>query len=770
MKKAITPIISIIILLFITVGLLGGVWPYMSEYFETMMKAIDIPPGATYCRENKVTIVIRNPGQSPINNSDRMAMLGLFHDHPDAVGAWRFEEEDGNATQDSAGNNQGSIYGDTILLMRFDEDDGGVSYDSTSYGNNGDIYGDTVFLMHFDENTGNTVYDKTSYGNDGTLIGPPDWNDTNCISGTCLEFNGAGDYVDIGSNPMPSSGDWTMSGWIWADSTINDKAVAFGAFGAGQGSRGAMFRVQGLSKDLYIASKDPAKGGSTHLLIAEIDTKQQWFHIAASYNSSTDKIARYVNGTLIAETIALYGRAAVDFEIGHGTDFAASSWWDGSIDEVAIYSRALTGDEINAMYEAGRAKFMEKVVPGRYGYAMEFDGVDDYVEVLNDASLNPPKITVELWAKSNTGTWNQAGFLVSKRSAYIMHPLSGSKNVTFYIYDGGWVSALFSAPAAFDITEWHHYVGTYDGSTIRIYVDGGTYTGETSHSGSIDTTDTGSLFIGRDDGSDDRYFNGSIDEVVIYSKALTDDEVESLYEAGRAKFIEWGKLGRFGFGMEFDGKDDYVDVGDIGTFQEITISWWRKSNNHSSRIRDFLDYYGFTPYDDYSGDTMTLFFGNGTDWSPFLHTDVGFDNDTWYHVVATYNGSTIKSYVDGAEQSETVIYSDNVILDAFMISTSTTSAFNGTIDEVVIINRSLSEAEIEAQLTPACSCSGNICECGDLTIARTAGEGYFHPYFDKPTIEPEGSVRMTDYNCMSDICTYRITSPAASIKIDVECS
>ncbi len=98
-----------------------------------------------------------------------------------------------------------------------------------------------------------------------------------------------------------------------------------------------------------------------------------------------------------------------------------------------------------------------------------------------------------------------------------------------------------------------------------------------------------------------------------------------------------------------------------------------------------------------------------------------------------------------------------------------TSFFNGTIDEVVILNTALTPEQIADDLTPACSCSGNTCQCGDLIITRTAGEGYFHPYFSSSIIQPKGSVRMTDYNCMGDSCTYRITSPAASVEATVEC-
>ena len=564
MKKAITPIISIIILLFITVGLLGGIWPYMSEYFETMMKAIDIPPGATYCRENKVTIVIRNPGQSPINNSDRMAMLGLFHNHPDAVGAWRFEEEDGNATQDSSPNS-----------------------------NTGSIYGDTVLLMHFDEGSGLGAYDETSYGNDGGRNGAT-WKMGGCQSGTCLEFDGDGDYVDCGTgSSLDITVNFTISAWVYLN------------------------RID-------------ATGG----------------YVVAKRDGSNGQYGMFVAGS------------------------------DG-----------------------------------------DFDFIRDTTVI--DSDYDVP-----------TTTWKHLLFVVN------------STSVSFYV----------------------------DGSYYSTKPLGGTIPSEPSVPVLIGTRLQGGAASGHD-------WNGSIDEVAIYSRALTGDEINAMYEAGRAKFIERGKLGRFGYGMEFDGDGDYVELTSYTNINNnITLSAWIKYTSCTGT--DGICYIVGDGQYEFSGAFKLGIRGAGTLAfvlnGPRRVTSLSsvYNDDKWHHVIGVYNGTNQILYIDGNFDNETS--ATGLIADSSDWSIGGFDGiyrpFNGTIDEVVILDRALTQEEIQAQLTPACSCSGNICECGDLTIARTAGEGYFHPYFDKPTIEPEGSVRMTDYNCMSDICTYRITSPAASIKIDVECT
>ncbi|HBI23434.1 MAG TPA: hypothetical protein DDX84_04345, partial [Nitrospiraceae bacterium] len=175
---------------------------------------------------------------------------------------------------------------------------------------------------------------------------------------------------------------------------------------------------------------------------------------------------------------------------------------------------------------------------GKYNNAINFDGGTNsqYVSVSNYPDLNPTNttvfpgltpsnITVEAWVKSSASTWNASGTIVSKRNVYILYPVSGTKNMEFWVYAGSaWRTVTFTADSSFDITQWHHYVGTYDGTTVRIYVDGVEQGPGTSYSGTINTADTGNLFIGMDDGQA-VYLNGSIDEVVVYNRAITADDV-----------------------------------------------------------------------------------------------------------------------------------------------------------------------------------------------------------------------------------------------------
>jgi hypothetical protein len=167
---------------------------------------------------------------------------------------------------------------------------------------------------------------------------------------------------------------------------------------------------------------------------------------------------------------------------------------------------------------------------GKFGRAGIFDGVTDYVSVPTSSGVNPTEaITVSLWAKSDTTTWNASGTLASKRNAYMLYPVSGSKEIRFYVYTTlQWYYTTFTPTV--DITQWHHYVGTYDGYEIKLYIDGAPVGTPTLRKGGINA-DPGALYIGRDDGQSG-YFNGMIDDVAIYDIALTDAEVQALNTQG----------------------------------------------------------------------------------------------------------------------------------------------------------------------------------------------------------------------------------------------
>ncbi len=166
-------------------------------------------------------------------------------------------------------------------------------------------------------------------------------------------------------------------------------------------------------------------------------------------------------------------------------------------------------------------------VAGKIGSdALDFDGIDDYVDCANDVSLQitGTEITLAVWVKWHTlEAWSG----IAGKTAYYTWAdgyalwIHNDNTVNFYVagYELGTASKSFTAD-----DQWHHVAGTYDGSNVRIWVDGVEGT-PSSYTGSV--TDSASPFeIGRIATADG--CTATLDDVRIYNVGLSESEILGL--------------------------------------------------------------------------------------------------------------------------------------------------------------------------------------------------------------------------------------------------
>jgi hypothetical protein len=174
-------------------------------------------------------------------------------------------------------------------------------------------------------------------------------------------------------------------------------------------------------------------------------------------------------------------------------------------------------------------------VSGVSGKALEFDGVNDVVEVVDNDSIDLKDAgSIEAWIKY-TGPL-QARWFISKASekgynAYLNNYAMGIINGIGFGASIGAGSGIGDSVAAFHVITnnvWIHVAFTWDGTTLRLYKNGSEITNSTQRI--TPTINDQSLFIGKESSSDGYFFQGVIDEVRIYNYALTASEIKANYD------------------------------------------------------------------------------------------------------------------------------------------------------------------------------------------------------------------------------------------------
>ena len=398
------------------------------------------------------------------------------------------------------------------------------------------------------------------------------------------------------------------------------------------------------------------------------------------------------------------------------------SWWSGD-----GHPFDLVGDNDGTLLHGAA------YTAGKVGLGFSFDGVDDYVSVPNSSSLWAlgDHFSIEAWVYPENlpegDPYYDLGIVV--REDYASGFALATKGDAFGLWIGpGSGYGLIATGNPITTHRWYHVVGTFDGATARIYVNGvleGTQAATIQH---YDTPVT----IGSSHGSE-RFFPGQIDEVTLYDRTLTDDEVLTLcggcniYDDGRV--LSWpfdegsgtttndvigdndGTLvgptwvaGQVGGALSFDGSDDYIDLPDVASTllrnENGTIAVWV----NPTAIGDNDQIVAFGNTDICDGSTIGLgIWNNVRPW----HCNVSWDWDSttpvsagvWTHLVYSWDDTTEYIYKNG-QFTESRPRNFSYLPGHARIGNGwwgdPANAFPGLLDELMVFDLTLSPAEIQA--------------------------------------------------------------------------
>lgn len=390
----------------------------------------------------------------------------------------------------------------------------------------------------------------------------------------------------IGSaGAVESPVDYSVEAWF-SSTASSGPILGFGDLRTGSSNR--------VDRQLYLNN-----GGRVHFGVQSNGAKVlatgkplndgQWHHVVGTVSGSTARL--YVDGVLagkredIVNPEGFVGHWRVGGDRQSSFPSAGAADFSGLIDEVAVYERALTGDEVEQHFVAsgrtsnrparpdddyGRAVYdlepvlhwrlgetsgatvldsgpMANVGTYRGGYtlsqpgvsggdvgAVTFDGTTGYA-ASNSSFVNPQVFSTEAWFKTTTrrggkiiGFGNQSTSLSSDYDRHVYMQNDG--RLTFGVWPGS--EQRITTQRALNDGEWHHLVATLSSDGMKLYVDG-ELAGSNPNTGAQNYT--GYWRIGGDrvwGGADSGFFSGAIDEVTVYAQALAPDQVREHYLLG----------------------------------------------------------------------------------------------------------------------------------------------------------------------------------------------------------------------------------------------
>jgi endonuclease/exonuclease/phosphatase family metal-dependent hydrolase len=403
----------------------------------------------------------------------------------------------------------------------------------------------------FDEGAGQIAGDSSVNGNDGTLINSPAWRSAGYVN-SALTFNGSNNAVVVASPSAalkPTSA-YAISAWVKYGATDTS-----GGEIATMGDNYAL-RVQptGEVKTFF------HNASGYHVLIGTgVNTKDnKWHHLVGQYTGSELQI--YVDGSLVLATAvsgAIEYTLGGSFSLGQQGTGGTNHNFAGAIDEVRVFGRGLTASEVSALAAEPPISFSVWTLDegtgqvaadssgndnngvvngaawtqsGAIGGALAFNGVSDNVVVSSPSRTLKPvsAYAISAWVKFSA-TDTSGGEVATMADNYALRVQPTGEVKTFFHNASGY-HVLIGTGTVANTNTWRHIVGQYTGSALQVYVDG-SLVQQVAVTGPIEYTLGTDFYLGQQGtGGTNHNFNGSIDLVRVYGRALSAAEITAQFQ------------------------------------------------------------------------------------------------------------------------------------------------------------------------------------------------------------------------------------------------
>lgn len=659
---------------------------------------------------------------------------------------------------------------------------------------------------NLDEGKGITAYSHgsaTSTGN-GTLSGSPTWRAGKL--GQALTFGASNNYVST-LVAWPTSGSISM--WVYPTAYLDWISPAGWKIDPNVSGNGFVLIDEGGagSPGRWRAVFRPNTGGASEVNVTALQniTQNTWQHVAMTWSLSgtTYTIHLYVNGIDQGVTTwtGTLSSGVGSFNFGKSGDYA-DNYFKGGVDDVRVYNRALPASEAAALYNrTAGTRYSSSVQSGGNGSTLNnglvgrwtFDGADVTDKVYDRVGGNngyfynaatssvksqgklgqglrfststaqqvvigtaPPALTfaynqpfsISLWARPSAymgaSTFARMASIAASSNKFEYFIIASNSRFIFNVGKNG-VGDNSVTSSAFTIGQWYHLVAIYDGTNLNLYINGVSAGTATYTFGALSSPD--GLFSLGGAGSTGNGFNGSLDDVRIYNRALDASEINQLYGQGGGKVnasavtlqsgtgLDTGLAGYWSFngpdvtdkiydrvggnhmyfrGMatssakvqgilgqaaQFTGANKYVTGTVVSNASTYAISTWFKYQGPLpvAAIKVAVSYGsgsgGNTIWMGYASDGKLAVSNSSVDVKSTISADA-----KWHHLVASVSGGTLSVYADGVFVGSTSITaraSDTLVLGDYT-GLIGTFPFIGILDETRLYSRALTATEVKS--------------------------------------------------------------------------
>lgn len=484
----------------------------------------------------------------------------------------------------------------------------------------------------FDEGGGSTAADSSGQGNDGTLNGSPlpTWT-TGQINGA-LSFDGTSQYVsstnssslEIYNSPI------TVAFWMKMNNTATSQIAVLKPYEYTVCVGGGNISLH----DTY------GNGLGTSVSLSS----GTWYHVAMVFDG-TSTIYTYLNGSLVG-TPGISGTWSATADTsnltiakGDGILGCSANYFDGTIDDVRIYNRALSATEVAQLYDYGLPhEGCDNVSSGLVGWwklddgsgttaadssgnsntgttqnsptwttgkingALQFTSANQYVSIPDTAALNMSgSWTVSAWVNPSTipASGTRATVLDRDDSSSNTNYLIGIDNnqsctglnwrLKFDASAGG--GGINCYPMTITANTWYFITGVYDSpsQTLSLYVNGALQVANVGSN--VPTSNSGTNLVLGNVSSLGQQFYGTIDDVRIYNRAVSTSEVNQLYHMGSPEGAI--KYNAYYHVLQYCNGTNWVSAGPVITPPapvDGLIGWWKFDEGSGSTAADSSAY------------------------------------------------------------------------------------------------------------------------------------------------------------------------------------